>query len=87
MANPALKRWAIVIKVNGNQEREKPDSAQEHFVDVTPGPIFARLKGSNDRMRGGVKMFRGVAIRRRVTATYMATRETKPQVDPGGTHR
>jgi hypothetical protein len=74
MANPALKRWAIVIKVNGNQEREKPDSAEENFVDITPCPIFARLKGSNDRMRGGVKMFRGVAIRRGVTATHVAAR-------------
>ena len=36
-------------------------------------------------MRGGVKMFHGVAIRRRVTAADMSTRQTKSQVDPGRT--
>ena len=65
---------------------ENPGSAQENFVDVAPDPIFTRLKGSNDRVRGGVKMFRGVAIRRRVAATHMAACQTKPQVDPGRTH-
>jgi hypothetical protein len=60
-------------------------SAQEHFVHVTPRPIFARLKRSNDRMGGGVKMFRGVAIRRRVAATDMSAGKAKPQVDPGRT--
>ena len=36
-------------------------------------------------MRGGVKMFRGVLIWRRVTATDMTARQTKSQVDPGRT--
>ena len=36
-------------------------------------------------MRGGVKMFRGVAIRRGITATHVSARQAKPQVDPGRT--
>jgi hypothetical protein len=64
---------------------EGSDSAQENFIDITPRPIFPRLKGSNDGMRGGVKMFRGVAIRRRVTAADMSARQAKSQVDPGRT--
>ena len=72
---------------NESEERDEPDSAEENFVDITPCPIFTRLKGSNDWVPRGVKMFRGVAIRRRVTATHVAARQTKPQVDPERTHR
>ena len=64
---------------------EGPDLAQEHFVDVTPRPIFTRLKGSNDGMTGGVKMFRGMAVRRRIATTHMSARQTEPQMDPGRT--
>jgi len=37
-------------------------------------------------MAGGVKMFRGVAIRRRITAADVSTGQTKPQVNPGRTN-
>jgi hypothetical protein len=37
-------------------------------------------------MSRGVKMFRGVAIRRRVAATDMSTRQAKAEVDPGRTY-
>jgi hypothetical protein len=59
--------------------------AQEHFIDITPRPIFAGLKGLNNRMSGRVKMFRGVTIRRRITATHMAAGQAKSEVDPGRT--
>lgn len=36
-------------------------------------------------MPGGVKMFRGVAVRRRVAATYVSARQAEPQMDPGRT--
>jgi hypothetical protein len=65
---------------------EEPDSAEEHFVDITPHPIFARLKGLNYRVPRGVKMFRGVVVWRRITATHMSTRQTKSQVNPGSPH-
>jgi len=64
---------------------EDSNSAQEHVIRVTPRPIFTRLKGSNDRVAVGVKMFRGVAIRRRVAAAHMSAGQTEPQVDPGRT--
>jgi hypothetical protein len=65
---------------------ENRDSTQKHFVHVTPRPILPRLKRSNDRVPSGVKMFRGVAIRRRVAATDVSARQAKAEVDPGRTH-
>jgi hypothetical protein len=46
----------------GRAEIEPLNSAQEHFVDVTPRPVFSWLKRSNDGMTGGAKMLRGVAV-------------------------
>jgi hypothetical protein len=37
-------------------------------------------------MSGRVKMFRGVTVRRRITAAHMAACQAKPQMDPSGTH-
>jgi hypothetical protein len=70
-----MKGASVESKIDA--EHEGPDLAQEHFVDVAPGPIFTWLKRSNDRMTGGVKMLRGMAIRRRVAATYMSARQAK----------
>ena len=64
----------------------EPDSTQEHFVDVTPCPIFARLKRSDDRMAGGVKMFRRVTVWRGIAAAHVSARQAESQVDPGRTH-
>jgi hypothetical protein len=33
-----------------------------HFIDVTPAPVFSRLKGFYDRMMLGMKMFCGVLV-------------------------
>jgi hypothetical protein len=68
------------------QKWREPHSAQKDFIHVTPRPIFTRLKGSNDRVSGCVKMFRGVAIRRRVAAAHMSAGQAQPQVDPGRTN-
>jgi len=67
------------------QKWREPHLTQKHFIHVTPRPIFTRLKGSHDRVAGGVKMFGGVAIRRRVAAAHMSAGQTEPQVDPGRT--
>jgi len=41
------------------------------FVDVTPIPILAGLKGSDDRMAGLVKMFGRVLVLGRIAATHV----------------
>jgi hypothetical protein len=80
-----LDGYAMLPRMLSPYQPLSSDSAQENFIDVTPRPIFTRLKRSNDGMRGRVKMFRGVAIRRRVTATHMSARQAKSQMDPGRT--
>jgi hypothetical protein len=43
-----------------------------HLVDVTPAPIFARLKRLHDGMLSGMEMLRRMFVLGRITATDMA---------------
>jgi hypothetical protein len=57
-----------------------------HFIDVTPAPVFSRLKGFYDRMMLGVKMFCGVLVFRTIAAADVAAGEAQAQVDPVVAH-
>jgi hypothetical protein len=36
--------------------------SEDNLVDVTPPPVLPGLERSDDRMMGGMKMLRGVAV-------------------------
>jgi hypothetical protein len=55
---------------------------ESHFVDVTPHPIFARLKRANNGMVHRMKMFGGVLILGRIAAADFTARQAQPQVHP-----
>jgi hypothetical protein len=46
------------------------------FVNVAPAPVLSGLEGLDDRMAGGVKMFSGVTIRRRIATANVPAGET-----------
>jgi hypothetical protein len=50
---------------------------QNDVIDVTPHPIFARLKRTHDWVLRGVEMFSGVFIFGGVTASHVSAGETK----------
>jgi hypothetical protein len=52
------------------------------FIDVAPAPVFSGLQGPDNRMAGGVKMFSGVAIGRRIATADVPAGETETQMDP-----
>jgi hypothetical protein len=60
--------------------------SEEHLIDVTPAPILARLERLNDRVFGSVKMLGGVLVFGGITATDVATLQTKPEMDPSVVH-
>jgi hypothetical protein len=57
-----------------------------YFVDVAPAPIFAGLDGFDDGVLGGVEMFCGVFVFRRVAATDVAAGHAKAKMDPSVAH-
>jgi hypothetical protein len=57
-----------------------------HFIDVTPAPVFSRLKGFYDRMMLGVKMLCGVFVFRTIAAADVAAGKAQAQVDPVVAH-
>jgi hypothetical protein len=46
------------------------------FVNVAPAPVLSGLEGLDDRMAGGVKMFSGVTIGRRIATANVPAGET-----------
>lgn len=67
----------------GMPARRREFLSRDHFAGaVIVEPVFARLEAGNDRMAGGVKMFRGVLRGRAVTATHVAALGAAPQVEP-----
>jgi hypothetical protein len=57
-----------------------------HFIYITPAPVFAWLDGLDDRVLGGVEVFRRVLVLGGITATDMATRHAEPQMNPSVAH-
>jgi hypothetical protein len=55
---------------------------EHYFVYITPAPPFRWIKGFDDRVPGGVKMFCSVPIWRLIAATDMAAGATDPQMQP-----
>ena len=52
------------------------------LVRITVQPTLTRLRGSDDRMPGGVRVFAGVPIWRAVTAERDTTCLAGPQMNP-----
>jgi hypothetical protein len=55
---------------------------QLSLIDVTPGPLLARLEGCHHGMARVVEMFRGMAAWRAVTTADVTAREAEPQMNP-----
>jgi hypothetical protein len=55
---------------------------EHYFLYITPAPPFRWIKGFDDRVPGGVKMFCSVPIWRLIAATDMAAGATDPQMQP-----
>jgi hypothetical protein len=54
----------------------------ERIVRKAIEPVFCRLRGSNDRVSGGARVFAGVPIRRAVAAQGDTALLTGPEMDP-----
>jgi hypothetical protein len=59
---------------------------KHNLVDVAPGPVFTGLEGFYEGVLGGVKVFGGVFVLRRIAAADVAAGEAQAQVDPGVAH-
>jgi hypothetical protein len=66
---------------NSSRERFNHD-----FIDVTPSPVFAGLKGFHNGMFGLSEVLCGVPILGGVAAADVATGLTKAQVNPQIAH-
>jgi hypothetical protein len=66
---------------NSSRERLNHD-----LVDVTPSPVFARLKGSHNGVLGLSEVLRGVPILGGVAAADVATNLAKAQMNPQIAH-
>jgi hypothetical protein len=55
------------------------------LINVTIQPAFARLRGGDDGMASGVRVFAGVAIRRAIATERDAAFLAGPQMDPART--
>jgi hypothetical protein len=58
------------------------DFTGNHFIHVTPNPIFAGFDRAHHRMRGLVKMFGGVLVLGRIAATHVSAYHAQAQVNP-----
>jgi hypothetical protein len=70
------------VRAPGKQRSSK---LKFKLVNITPAPVFSRLKGLDDRVVGGMEMPGRVLILGVVTAAHMATGEAEAQMDPGVT--
>src|SRR6185312_423913 len=55
---------------------------QRDFVHVAPPPSFGRVIALDDGVAGRVEMPGGVAMRRRIATSHVATGPAQSQVDP-----
>jgi hypothetical protein len=62
---------------SGHLRREHPDA-----VDVAPSPLFAGLERPDDRVTRGIRVPRGMAVRRVVAATDVPALQADAQVKP-----
>ena len=60
----------------------EPVSFEHQIVDITPHPVLARLVRPDDGMIGGVEMFCGMFIFRRIAAAHMSAGQADSQVHP-----
>jgi hypothetical protein len=72
----ALQLFAVAIYQHSNLPIFQPSSVSTsrlhlRLVNVAPAPVLARFERLNDRVRGAVKMFSSVPVRRGVTAAHM----------------
>jgi len=58
-----------------------------YFVDVAPAPVFAGLEGSDEGVLGGVEMFCGMTIFRRVAAANVAADQAQAKMHPRVAHQ
>src|SRR5260221_524429 len=58
---------------------------ENHFVDIAPHPVLARLERADHGMLGGVEMFGGVFVAGRVTAADVSASEAQAEMDPSVT--
>jgi hypothetical protein len=56
------------------------------LIDITPAPIFARLKRLNDRVMGRVKMFGGMLVFGGIAAANMPANQAFAQMHPAIPH-
>jgi hypothetical protein len=70
---------------NGNlPDQRNSQLIKHHFIDIAPAPLFIRLEGLDDRVRGRMKVFRGMFVWRRVATADVPAGHAKAQVYPGG---
>jgi len=60
---------------------------QHDFVDVAPAPILSGLEGSDEGVLGGVEMFCGMAIFRRIAAANVAADQAQAKMHPRVAHQ
>jgi hypothetical protein len=58
---------------------------EKNFVYITPAPVFRRIVALDDRVRGGVKMFGRMSVRRVIATADVTAGPANPQVNPGRT--
>ena len=58
---------------------------EKNFVYITPAPVFRRIVALNDRVRGGVKMFGRMSVRRVIATADVTAGPANTQVNPGRT--
>ncbi len=51
-------------------------------IHIAPDPGFARFNGTHERVVRSMKVFGGVLVLGRVTASYMTAFETEPEMHP-----
>jgi hypothetical protein len=79
-------RVAASVALHAELYRNFPSSSHfpgNHFVHVAPDPIFSGLDGAHYRMMLMTKMFGGVLILGRITATHVAARHAHSEMNPG----
>jgi hypothetical protein len=80
--------WSVsqVFSQSANGNAGQSAWLKHDLVDVAPGPIFAGLERFYDGVLGGMKVFGGVSIFRRIAAADVAAAQAQAQVDPGVAH-
>jgi hypothetical protein len=82
LLRPNAKQRHVNNLPHKNNLRQCAGEIQHELVDVTPAPIFPRLKGLHDGMPESVKMFGSVFVLRGITAADMAAGHTQTEMHP-----